>query len=89
VILLSGRPGTIFNRIDEGDAVWRSVRSDPYGRVRYLLIDTQAKDDLIRERYPFAASGADEPYLTPVFTTTPARYTLVRVAPKGPAERAR
>jgi hypothetical protein len=89
VILLSGRPGTIFNRIDEGDAVWRSVRNDPYGRVRYLLIDTQAKDDLIRERYPFAASGADEPYLTPVFTTTPARYTLVRVAPKGPTERAR
>ncbi len=86
VILLSGRPGMIFNRIDEGDTVWRSVRDDPYGRVRYLLIDTQAQDDLIRQRYPFAASGADEPYLTPVFTTSPARYTLVRVARHGPTE---
>ncbi len=89
VILLSGRPGMIFNRIDEGDSVWRSVRNDPYGRVHYLLIDTQAQDDLIRKRYPFAASGADTPYLTPVFTTTPARYTLVRVARVGPAERTR
>ena len=89
VILLSGRPGTIFNRIDEGDSVWRSVRDDPYGRVQYLLIDTEARDDLIRQRYPSAASGADEPYLTPVFTTTPARYTLVRVARVGPAERTR
>jgi hypothetical protein len=89
VILLSGRPGTIFNRIDEGDSVWRSVRNDPYGRVRYLLIDTQARDDLIRQRYPLAASGSDEPYLTPVFTTTPARYTLVRVARTGPTEHGR
>jgi hypothetical protein len=89
VILLSGRPGMIFNRIDEGDQVWRSVRDDPYGRVRYLLIDPQARNDLVRERYPFAASGGDAPYLTPVFTTTPARYTLVRVARVGPKERIR
>lgn len=87
VILLSGRPGTIFNRIDEGDQVWRSVRDDPYGRVQYLLINNQAHNDLIRQRYPSAASGADEPYLTPVFTTSPGRYTLVRVARVGPTER--
>jgi hypothetical protein len=80
VILLSGKAPTFFNRVDRGDAVWRSVLNSPYGRVQYLLIACQDGGDLIRQRYPGACTGRNVPQLTPVFTTVGQRYTLVRVA---------
>jgi hypothetical protein len=84
VILLSGKAPTFFNRVDRGDAVWRSVLTAPYGRVQYLLIACQDSGDLIRQKYPGACTGRMSPNLTPVFTTVGQRYTLVRVAGRTP-----
>jgi hypothetical protein len=80
VIVLSGKAADFFNRVDRGDAVWRSVVDSPYGRVQYLLIACQDAGDLIRQHYPGACAGRNTPKLTPVFTTVDQRYTLIRVA---------
>jgi hypothetical protein len=78
VIVLGGRPQDFLDRVDRGDGPWFKVRENPYGHVRYLLMDYRAPGDLIRQRYPQAAGGGD-PTLTPVFRTS--RYVLLRVAP--------
>jgi hypothetical protein len=77
VILLSGRPQDFYNRVDHGDGPWFAVREDPYGKVGYVLEAYRAPGDLIRQRYPQAASGG-EPSLTPIFHTS--RYVLLRVS---------
>jgi Dolichyl-phosphate-mannose-protein mannosyltransferase len=77
VILLSGRPQDFLDRVDRGDGPWFKVREAPYGHVEYLLMDYRAPGDLIRQRYPQAASGGD-PSLTLVFRTS--RYVLLRVS---------
>jgi hypothetical protein len=77
VIMLSGRPQDFDNRVNHGDGPWFLAREDPYGRVRYMLMAYHAPGDLIRQRYPEAASGGN-PNLTPVFHTS--RYVLLRVA---------
>ncbi|HUY59064.1 MAG TPA: hypothetical protein VMV16_05095 [Solirubrobacteraceae bacterium] len=82
VILLSGRPGLFFDRVQRGDAIWRTVSENPYGRVAYLLIATQAKQDILRARYPVAANGAD-PDFRVLFRTS--RYILLRVPPRPPS----
>lgn len=83
VILLQGRPQTIFDRIDRGDAKWNSVLRNPFGTVKYLLLSRNlASGDLITRRYPRADAGG-VPGLTPVFRTQ--RYVLVRVAGRNPA----
>jgi len=83
VILLQGRPQTIFDRIDRGDAKWNSVLRDPWGKVQYMLLSRSAQSgDLIARHYPRADLGL-VPGLTPVFRTQ--RYVLVRVASKNPA----
>jgi hypothetical protein len=82
VILLDGRPSVMFDRVDKGDAAWLSVRDNPFGRVRYMLIAYRSRADLIQQRYPQAAAGV-VPGLTPVFRTS--RYLLVAVAPHAPA----
>lgn len=79
VILLSGRPQVFLDRVDRGDGPWFKVRDRPYGQVSYLLMDYRAPGDLIRQRYPQAATGGD-PTLTPVFRTS--RYVLLRVSPQ-------
>ncbi len=79
VILLSGRPQLFLDRVQRGDATWKSVSEHPNGRVSYMLISTQAKNDLLRQRYPDAANGMD-PSLPVVFHTS--RYVLVRVPPR-------
>jgi hypothetical protein len=79
VILLSGRPQDFLDRVDRGDGPWFKVRDRPYGHVNYLLMDYHAPGDLIRQRYPQAATGGD-PTLTPVFRTS--RYVLLRVSPQ-------
>ena len=83
VILLQGRPQTIFDRIDRGDAKWNSILRDPYGKVSYLLLNRNtATGDLIARKYPKADAG-DVAGLTPVFRTQ--RYVLLRVARRNPA----
>jgi Dolichyl-phosphate-mannose-protein mannosyltransferase len=77
VIMLSGRPQDFDNRVDQGDGPWFAAREDPYGKVKYMLMAYRAPGDLIRQRYPEAASGGN-PDLTPVFHTS--RYVLLRVA---------
>jgi hypothetical protein len=81
VILLSGRPQDFLDRVDRGDGPWFKMREAPYGHVDYLLMDYRAPGDLIRQRYPQAATGGD-PTLTPVFRTS--RYVLLRVSPQLP-----
>lgn len=84
VILLTGRPQLFFDRVDKGDGTFQSVVQRPYGRVRYMLIAKQVSGDLIRRRYPTAASR-DAAGLTPVSETD--RYLLVSVAAHDPRAR--
>jgi hypothetical protein len=77
VIMLSGRPQDFENRVNDGDGPWFAAREDPYGKVKYMLVAYRAPGDLIRQRYPEAASGGN-PDLTPIFHTS--RYVLLRVA---------
>jgi hypothetical protein len=84
VILLSGRPQVMFDRVDKGDGTWLALRNNPWGKVRYLLIAYRSHADLIEQRYPQAASGTI-PGLTPVYRTS--RYVIVAVAPHAPASR--
>jgi 4-amino-4-deoxy-L-arabinose transferase-like glycosyltransferase len=77
VIMLSGRPQDFNNRVNQGDGPWYEAREDPYGKVKYMLVAYRSPGDLIRQRYPEAASGGN-PNLTPVFHTS--RYVLLRVA---------
>ena len=89
VILLNGRPQVFVDRSQHGDGPWKRTLENPYGKVKYMLINTQSSSDLIRQRYPTAATGGN-PSFTPVFTT--ARYTLVAVAfrpPQNAASKAR
>jgi hypothetical protein len=80
-ILFSGRPQLFFDRVQRGDGDWMAVRDRPYGHVGYMLIATQARGDLLRQRYSAAANGADPNFPT-VFRTS--RYALVRVPPHAP-----
>jgi hypothetical protein len=77
VIMLSGRPQDFDNRVNQGDGPWYEAREYPFGRVQYMLEAYRAPGDLLRQRYPEAASGGN-PNLTPVFHTS--RYVLLRVA---------
>jgi hypothetical protein len=78
VILLSGRPQNVFDRIDKGDTKFRQVLAKPFGRVDYMLLATNAgSGDIIRQRYPQAVDGG-VPGLTLVFRTP--RYALLKVA---------
>jgi hypothetical protein len=33
VILLSGRPALLFDRIDEGDGAWKEILGDPWREI--------------------------------------------------------
>jgi hypothetical protein len=79
-MLLSGRPGLFWDRIDRGDAQWLLARDDPWGRVRYFLY-IPGGPDLIAAKYPALTRGAN-PGLTPVFRA--GKYVVVRVAPHPP-----
>ncbi|HEY3736127.1 MAG TPA: hypothetical protein VGL26_01675 [Jatrophihabitans sp.] len=78
VMLLSGRPGIFFDRVDESDGPWMKVARDPAGTVQFLLLTRGNQNDLLAQLYPGAAKGADRQL--PVVHAN-ARYTLVRVAP--------
>jgi hypothetical protein len=81
VILLSGRPQLFFDRVDKGDSTFQQSVLRPYGRVTHMLMAKQASGDLIRRRYPTAASRVVAG-LTPVFETE--RYLLLRLAERDP-----
>jgi hypothetical protein len=83
VILMSGQPPKYFLRVDKGDAKWKSVLDNPWGKVDYILMTNSPNTgDLAAQRYPRAPAG-NQPGLTPVFATD--RYTMLRVAPTAPA----
>lgn len=89
VILLTGRPELFFDRVDRGDARWRSALADPYGRVDYVLVASDSAGDEVRRVYPTAAStgvpGFQQAFKTP-------RYLLLSVTetdPRPAAERRR
>ena len=85
VILLTGSPGTFFDRVDASDGPWGRAADAPAGQVDYLLLATDTAHDLLSARYPTAAAAAD-PDLPTVHANR--RYTLVRVpaqaSPPGP-----
>lgn len=80
VMLLSGRPDLFWDRIDKGDEAWLDVLSNPWGRVRYMLVSSGV-DDLIRAHYPAIADGT-----VPGFTVVHRGdgFTVVAVAPRPP-----
>ena len=83
VILLTGRPAIFVDRNQHGQAAWNHLLDSPYGHVRYMLIASQSRSDLIGARYPAAKEGNSS--FTPVFTTP--RYVLVAVARHAPASK--
>ena len=81
VMLLTGRPGLFFDRIDKGDRAWLTVRDSPFGKVAYMLASA-SPNDLISSRYPQAARTA-LPGLEPVYRV--GSLVLLRVARRPPA----
>ena len=84
VILLTGRPALFFDRVDRGDGTFEQVVMRPHGRVSHLLVSKRASGDLIRRRYPTAASRTAAG-LTPAFETE--RYLLLEVPERDPRGR--
>jgi hypothetical protein len=85
VVLTSGRPGEFVDRADLSEGEWLSVRDNPDGQVRYMLVANHNENDLIAKRYPGIALG-EQPGLVPLFHT--ARYVLVEVEPGASAKSA-
>ena len=83
VMLLTGRPGLFFDRIDKGDRAWLAVRDSPFGKVAYMLVSASSAD-LISSQYPQAARTA-LPGLEPVYRV--GSLVLIRVARRPPAQR--
>jgi len=82
VILLTGRPGLFFDRIDEGDGAWNEILEAPWGKVRYVMAATSERaGDRVLARYPGLADGS-EPGMAVVARTD--RYVLARVAERRP-----
>ena len=80
VILLTGKPGLFFDRIDRGDAEWVAVLGDPFGRVGYVLVSS-SPNDAVRARYPRLLLG-EEPGFTTVYDG--GGFTLLRVSARRP-----
>ncbi len=85
VVLLSGKPQTFVDRADLSEGEWLSVRDNPAGQVRYMLVANHNESDLIRKRYPGIALG-EQAGLVPIFHTD--RYALVEVEPGASAKTA-
>ncbi len=86
VMLLSGRPDQIFDRIDRGDAIWRTALENPWDRIDYMLVSTNERCrlpcvDLVRDAYPGIQSGR-VPGMEVVYST--GRYVLISVADRQP-----
>jgi hypothetical protein len=85
VVLMNGRPGNFVDRADYSEGEWLSIRDNPVGKVRYMLVATHNESDLIRKHYPGIALG-EQPGLVPIFHTS--RYVLVEVEPGASAKAA-
>lgn len=85
VILLTGRPGIFFDRVDHGDSRWRRELDRPGRRTRYFLV-ARRTEDLIFLRYRNASGGGVQ-NLQPVRVNE--RYALLRVTgqPRVPPPR--
>jgi hypothetical protein len=83
VMLLTGRPGLFFDRIDRGDQEWLEVLGNPWGRVPYVFVSTGG-DDFVRLSYPGIVDGT-APGFTTVFKTE--GFVLARVASTTPTRR--
>jgi hypothetical protein len=81
VMLLNGRPQDFFDRADKGDAKWKSVLRDPYGKVSYMLVARNSAGDLVRQAYPRIVKGNDPAFPTAFVTD---RYVLARVPERNP-----
>ncbi len=82
VILLTGRADQFFDRIDRGDAKWRAVLEQPFGKVRWFVFAFNPRSgDLIERRYPQMNSNG-VPGFHVAFRTD--RYILVSVAARNP-----
>lgn len=79
-ILFSGSPDLFFDRVDKSDGPWLDAAENPAGaQVDFMLLSTDADQDLLSQLYATAAAGED-PLLVPVKSTP--RYVLVQV-PNG------
>ena len=76
VMLFTGQPRLFFDRVDQSDGPWLATARDPADVVDYMLLSTDASQDLLSQMYPGAANGTD-PRLLVVFSTD--RYVLVGV----------
>jgi hypothetical protein len=85
VVLMSGKPGKFVDSADYSEGEWLSIRDNPVGKVRYMLVANHNENDLIRKRYPGIALG-EQPGLVPIFHTD--RYVLVEVEPGASAKAA-
>lgn len=83
VVMLSGRPETFYDRVDKGDATFRAVVQRPYGSVDFLLLAKQVSGDLIRRRYPTAASRVAAGFTV---VTETERYVLLAVPARDPRQ---
>lgn len=86
VMLLSGEPNRIFDRIDHGDDIWTAALENPWGRIDYLLVSTDERCrkpcvDLARNAYPGILND-QVPGMKVVFRT--GRYALISVADRQP-----
>jgi hypothetical protein len=91
IMLLSGRPGDFFDRIDRGDERWNEALNDPFGEVDYFLVTTNERcrppcEDKVRARYPGILRDR-EPGMEVVLETP--QYVLVAVDPVAPRDRDR
>ncbi|OJU85262.1 MAG: hypothetical protein BGO11_18595, partial [Solirubrobacterales bacterium 70-9] len=86
VVLTSGKPGEFVDRADYSEGEWLTIRDNPVGKVRYMLVANHNENDLIRKRYPGIALG-EQPGLVPIFHTE--RYVLVEVEPGASAKTAK
>jgi len=80
-MILSGRPKLFYDRADQGEGNWETVKDDPFGNVDYMLITVSRAGDQLRKQWPLAVSGGESGF-TPIFRT--ARYVLVEVADVKP-----
>ena len=40
VVLMTGKPGLFVDRADYSEGEWLSIRDNPFGKVRYMLVAT-------------------------------------------------
>ncbi len=83
VIQLSGEPDIFFDRIDQGDGVFREVLEDPYGEVDYMLVAKDNPNDLVAGSLE-TSDGSDPPGFATVFETE--RYQLYSVDLEAPEQ---